>query len=74
MHMPRPTVTHISSLVSIVIGTSSFTQSKAEFDEDIVISLGDYFYSKSDKAVVRKGKNKSRDQGGMDASVTNQII
>ena len=74
MPMPPPTVTQTSSLVSTVIRTSSFTQSKDEFDEDIAISLGDCFYSKSDKEVVRKGKKRSRDHGDMDVFVTNQII
>ena len=60
MPIHPPTVTQMSSLVSTVIGTSSFTQSKDEFDEDIVISLGDYFYSKYDKAVVRKKKKEKQ--------------
>ena len=69
-----PTVIHTSSLVSPVIGTSSCTKSKSEFDEDIVIYLGDYFYIKFDKAVVKNGKKRSKDQGGMEASLTNQIV
>ena len=74
MSMPPPTITQTSSLVSTVIGTFSFTDSRDEFDEDIIISLGDCYYSKSNKVVVRKGKKRSRDQGGMDASVANQIV
>ena len=74
MLMPPPTITQTSSLVSTMIGTSSVTESRAKFDEDIVISLGDYLYNKSNKALVIKGKKGSRDQGGMDASATNQII
>ena len=74
MPIPAPTVTQTSSLVSIVNGTSSFTESVVEFEEDIVVPLGDYFYSRSSKAMVRKGRKRIRDQGGLEAPVTNQII
>ena len=72
--MPFPILTHTSSLVSTVVGTSSATNSRDEFNEDIVISIGEYHYSKSNKAVVKKGKKRSRDQGDMDTSLSNQII
>ena len=54
--------------------TSSFTESVFDFDEDIIVPLGDYFYSKSSKSVVRKRRKISKDQGGFEAPVTNQII
>ena len=72
--MPSPTVTQTSTLVSKVVGTSLAIVLTVEFNEDILISLGYYYYRKSDKAVVKKGKNRSRDQSGMDASITNQIV
>ena len=56
--MPFPIVTRTSYLVSTVAGTSSTTESRDEFNEDIVISLGDYHYSKSSKAMVKKGKKR----------------
>ena len=74
MPMPPPIITQTSSLVSKVVGTSASTKPRAEFDEDIVISLGDYYYRNSNKAVVKKGKKRTRDQSGMDVSVTNQIV
>ena len=40
----------------------------AEFDEEIVVPLSDYFYRKSSKAVLRRGKKRSRDQGGVEAN------
>ena len=55
-------------------GTSSFTQSVDEFDEDNVVPLGDYFYSRSSKAVVRNGKKRSRNHDDLSTPVTNQII
>ena len=45
-----------------------------EFEEDNVVPLGDYFYSRSSKEVVRKGTKRSRDQGGLEALIANQII
>ena len=71
MPIPTPTITQTSSLVSTVIGTSPFTESMDEFEEDNVVPLGDYFYNKSSKVVLIKGKKRGKDQGGVDA---NQII
>ena len=71
MPIPTPTITQTSSLVSTGNATSSFTKSKDEFEEDNVVSLGDYFYSNSSKEMVRKGRKRSRDQDGLEASVTN---
>ena len=68
MSIHSPIITQISSLVSLVNGTSSFTESMAEFEEDIVVPLRDYFYSKSSKGVVRKGRKRSKDQGGLEAT------
>ena len=72
--MPFPIVTQTSSLVSTVAGTSSITDSRDEFNEDIVISVGDYHYNKSSKAMVKKGKKRRRYQGDMDTNLSNQIV
>ena len=61
-------------MVSTVSGTSSFTHSVDDFDEDNVVSLGDYFYSRSPKGVIRKGKKRSRDHDDVSGPVTNQIV
>ena len=74
MPMPPPIITQTSSLVSTVIETSASTKPRAEFDEDIVISLRDYYYSKSYKVVVIKGKNWTREKSGMHVSVADQIV
>ena len=74
MPIPAPIITQTSSLVSIVNETSSFTKSVAEFEEDIRVPLGYYFYNMSSKAVVRKGRKRIIYQGGFEAHVTNQII
>ena len=54
--------------------TSSFSESVAEFEEDIRVPLGDYFYSMSSKEVAKKGMKRRIYQGGFEAHVTNQII
>ena len=74
MSMPPPAITRTSSLVSTVSGTSEFTHSVDDFDEDNVVSLGDYFYGRSSKAVIRKGKKRSRDHDDVSGLVTNQLV
>ena len=74
MTMPSLIITQTSSLVSTVIYTSRFIDPRAQFDEDIVVSLGDYYYSKPDKVVIRKGKKRARDQSGMEVYVYKQIV
>ena len=71
MPMPSLTITQTSPLVFVGISTSSTNEVRDEFNEDIVISLGDYHYRKSNKAVVRRGKKRSRDQGDVDTSLSN---
>ena len=68
MPIPTSTITQTSSVVSTMDGTTSFTGLVVEFDEDIVVPLGDYFYSKWLKVVLRRGKKRSRDQGGVEAN------
>ena len=70
--MPFPIVTQTSSLVSMVAGTSSTTKLSDEFNVDIVFSLGDYHYSKSNKELVKKVKMRSIYQSDMDTSLSNQ--
>ena len=67
-------MTQTSSLVSTVIETCGSIDPRAEFDEDIAVSLGDYYYSKPDKSVIRKGKKRGRDQSGMEVSVSEKIL
>ena len=74
MTMPSPIITQTSSLVSTVIDISGSIDPRAEFDEDIVVSLGEYYYSKPDKSVIRKGKKRGRDQSGMEVYISEQIL
>jgi len=74
MTIPSPIITQTSSLVSTMISTSGSIDPRDEFDEEIVVSLGEYYYSKPDKSMIRKGKKRGRDQTGMEVSVFEQII
>ena len=75
MHIPSPTITQTSPLVSTWIDTSSTHEVRDEFNEYIVISLGDYHSRKSNKAVVRIGnKKRSKDQGDVETSLSNQVV
>ena len=49
MSMPSHTMTQTSSLISTGIDAPPIDEIRDEFNEDIVISLGDDRYSKSDK-------------------------
>ena len=61
-------------MISIGIDAPSIDEIRDEFNEDIVISLGDYRYRKSDKSVVKRGKKRSRDQSDVDTSLSNEIL
>ena len=74
MPMPSVTINQTSPLVSTDIDISSTDEVRDEFNEDIVISLGDYCYDKSNKVVVRRGKKRSRNQGDVDTSLSNQVV
>ena len=74
MPIPSVTITQTSSLVSTGIDISSTDGVRDDFNEDIVISLGDYFYDKSNKAVVKRGKKRSKNQGDVDTSLSNQVV
>ena len=52
--------------MSTVIGTSASIEQITDFDEDISISLRDYYCSKFDKEVVKRRKRRTKDQSGMD--------
>ena len=71
MPMPSPTITQNSPLMSTRIDTSSIDEVNDEFNEYIVISLGDYHYNKSNKEVIIRGKKRSIDHSDVDTSLSN---
>ena len=74
MPMPSHIMMQTSSLISTGIDAPSIDEIRDEFNEDIVISLGDYRYRKSDKSVVKRGKKRSIDQSDVDTSLSNEIV
>ena len=49
------------NMISTGINIPPIDEMRDEFNEDFVISLGEYPYSKADKSVVKRGKKRSRD-------------
>ena len=72
--IPSHTTTQTSSLISTGISIPPIDDMTDEFNEDFVISLREYQYSKVDRSVVKKGKKRNRDQSDMDISVTNEVL
>ena len=74
MAIPSHTTTQTSSLISTGINIPPIDEMRDEFNEDFVISLGEYRYSKADKSVLKRGKKRSRDQSDMDISCANEVV
>jgi len=66
MPMLPPLIKQTPPLMCTMIGTSASIEPITDFDKDISISLGDYYYSKFDKEVVKRRKRRTKDQSGMD--------
>ena len=58
MSIPSHTVTQTSSLISTSVNVPPIDEMRDEFNEDFVISLGEYHYRKSDKSVVKRWKKE----------------
>ena len=74
MAIPSHTTTQTFSLISTGINIPPIDEMRDEFNEDFVISLGEYRYSKDDKSVVKKGKKRNMDHSDMDISVANEVV
>ena len=74
MPMPSYTMIQTSSLISRCINVPPIDEMRYEFNEDFVISLGEYCYSKYDKSVVKRVRKRSRDQSDVDTSLSNEIV
>ena len=61
MTIPSHTTTQTSSLISTGINIPPIDEVRDEFNEDFVLSLGEYRYSKDDKSMLKRGKKRSRD-------------
>ena len=74
MPIPSQTVTQNSSLIATGVNVPPIDEIRYEFNEDFVISLGEYHYRKADKLVVKREKKRSRDQSNVDPSLSNEIV
>ena len=66
--------TQSDPLVSIHQQIISSSEVIANFGEDAVVSFGKYYWSKKDKAVVKRGLKKARHGSGKDVSALGQVI
>ena len=62
------------SLVTIQQEMNSSSEVRAYFGEDAVVSMGKYYWSKKDKAVVKRGSKKARHGLGKHVSTLGQVI
>ena len=62
------------SLVIIHQHTISSSKVMAYFGEDVVVSMGKYYWSKKDKAVVKRGAKKAREGWAKHAVALGQVI
>ena len=69
MEVPIP-----ETLVAIHEGTISTTEEMSDFGEGAVVSPGQYFWSRKEKGVVKKGSKRSREGTFKQGSIPNQII
>ena len=74
MQIVVPKTPHPAPLVTIPERTLSTTEDMVEFGEYVLVSLGQYFWSRKYKVVVRKGSKRSREGTFKQGSVPNQII
>ena len=61
-------------MISTGLSIPPIDEFRDEFNEDFVVSLGKYRYSKAEKSVVRWGKKRGRDQNAMDMSMVNEVL
>ena len=74
MAIPSQTTTQTSSLRSTGPSIPPIDEVRDEFNEEFVVSLGEYQYSKANKSMVRWGKKRGRDQNEMDMSMVNEFL
>ena len=74
MSMPSQTTTQTSSLISTGISIPPIDEVSNEFNEDFVISLGEYKYSRVDRSMVKWGKKRGKDRNDMDMSMVNEVV
>ena len=74
MDIPSQTTTQTSYLISTGLSIPPIDEVRDKLNEDFVVSLGEYRYSKAEKSVVRRGKKTGRDQNDIDISMVNEVL
>ena len=74
MTMPTHITTQTTSLISIGISILPIDEMREEFNEDFVVSLGEYQYNKVDRSLVKKGRKRNMYQSDMDMSIANEVV
>ena len=74
MSIPTPNTSQPTPIVIVSEGSISTVEEVTYFGDDAVVSLGEYFWRKTEKAVVKKGSKRSREWTIKQGSVPNQII
>ena len=74
MPIPTPTTSQPISLVIVSEISTPTVEEIADFCEDAVESLREYFWNKKEKDVVKKGTKRAREGTLMQGTVPNHII
>ena len=74
MEIPTLETCQPEPLMTIHEGTIFTSEEMTYFGEDVVVSLGKYFWSRKDKAVVKNGYKRTRESTFNQGVVQNQII
>ena len=74
MAIPSQTTTQTWSLICIGLIIPPIDEVRDEFNEDFVVSLGEYWYRKAKRSVKKWGKKRGRDQNDMDMLMVNEVV
>ena len=71
MSIPTLDASQPAPIVTISKGTISIAEEGDDFGDDAVVSLGEYFWSRKEKVLVKKGSKRSREGTFNQGSVPN---
>ena len=69
--IPTPIISQLVHLVIVSKISAPIVEEMAYFGDDTVVSLGEYFWSKTEKAVGKKGSKQAREGTFMEGTVPN---
>ena len=74
MTIPSHTTTQTTSLISTGISIPPIDEMRDEFNEYFVVSIGEYWYNKGDRSMVKKGRKRNMDHSDMDMYVAKEVV